>query len=123
VYNLIGSFLSNTSGILKPESYSTDGSTFTAGNINMLTGQTSTNVTSTTWNTNTGGSAATISCARGPIILDWMSLKDITATGGAVFFAGANSTNVSGNTGLKFTGPVTNAGGGAAYSASHHQKF
>ena len=54
-YNLIGSFLSNTNGILQPESYSTDGSTFAAGNINMLTGQTSTAVNSTIWNTNVGG--------------------------------------------------------------------
>jgi hypothetical protein len=32
-------------------------------------------------------------------------LKDNTATGGATFYAGANSTNVSGNTGWTFTAP------------------
>jgi hypothetical protein len=33
---------------------------------------------------------------------DYVSLKDSTASGGAAFFAGPNSTNVSGNTGWTF---------------------
>jgi hypothetical protein len=32
-----------------------------------------------------------------------MRIQDITGTGGAGFYMGANSTNVSGNTGLTFT--------------------
>jgi hypothetical protein len=55
------------------------------------------------------GSAATISCAFGTASSDYLSLKDSAATGGASFFAGANTTNVSGNTGWTFSAP-TNAG-------------
>jgi hypothetical protein len=51
------------------------------------------------------GSAATISKSSGTVSLDYMSIKDSTATGGASFYAGANSTNVSGNTGWTFTAP------------------
>lgn len=51
------------------------------------------------------GSAATISKASGTVSVDYMSIKDSTATGGATFYAGANSTNVSGNTGWTFTAP------------------
>ena len=51
----------------------------------------------------TGGSPATISKASGLVRGDYLSLQDLTATGGAVFSAGANSTNVSGNTGWTFT--------------------
>lgn len=51
----------------------------------------------------TAGTHATLSCASGIISCDWLSLKDSTATGGAVFYAGANSTNVSGNVGWLFT--------------------
>lgn len=51
------------------------------------------------------GSAFTFTKAGGivGIGVDYMSLKDSTATGGATFYAGANSTNVSGNTGWSFT--------------------
>lgn len=52
----------------------------------------------------TGGSAATISKAGGRVQADYVSLQDMTATGGAVFSAGANSTLVSGNSG--WTGPA-----------------
>lgn len=53
----------------------------------------------------TGGSPATISKASGLVRGDYLSLQDLTATGGAVFNAGplTNSTNVSGNTGWTFT--------------------
>lgn len=55
--------------------------------------------------TTAGGSPATISVASGIVSADYLSLKDSTATGGATFYAGANSTNVSGNTGWTFTAP------------------
>lgn len=48
------------------------------------------------------GTPAIISKTSGNVSLDYMSIKDSTATGGAVFYAGANSTNVSGNTGWFF---------------------
>ncbi|MGZ5799246.1 MAG: hypothetical protein ACXWJZ_01275, partial [Burkholderiaceae bacterium] len=51
----------------------------------------------------TGASAATISKASGLINYDFVTLQDLTATGGAVFSAGANSTNTSGNTGWAFS--------------------
>jgi hypothetical protein len=52
-----------------------------------------------------GASPATISCASGTISVDYMSIQDSAATGGATFYAGANSTNVSGNTGWIFSAP------------------
>ena len=58
-----------------------------------------------TIDTNSGGSAATISKAAGTVIADYLSLKDSAATGGATFYAGVNSTNVSGNSGWIFAGP------------------
>ena len=58
-----------------------------------------------TIDTTVAGSAATLSCASGTVSCNYLSLKDSTATGGASFYAGANSTNVSGNTGWTFTAP------------------
>ena len=56
----------------------------------------------------TAGTAATISKASGTVSCNYVSLKDSTATGGATFFAGTGSTNVSGNTGWSFTAaPLT----------------
>lgn len=49
------------------------------------------------------GSAATFSIASGDVLCEFLSLKDITATGGATFYAGSQSTNVSGNSGWSFT--------------------
>ncbi|MDO8529971.1 MAG: hypothetical protein Q7S10_00980, partial [bacterium] len=57
------------------------------------------------------GSAATLSKASGTVSEDYMSIKDSTATGGASWYAGANSTNVSGNTGWTFTAPGVTIGG------------
>jgi hypothetical protein len=51
------------------------------------------------------GSAATISKAAGVVSCDYLSVKDSTALGGANWYAGANSTNVSGNTGWIFAIP------------------
>jgi len=62
----------------------------------------------------TGGSAATIiKSGGGTITTDYMSIQDITlsTTNSPVWYAGANSTNVSGNTNITFTGPP----GGAVY--------
>lgn len=76
-----------------------------------LTSGTTTTVTSLTTNGSLGnlaklqstsaGSAATISKSSGTVNVEYMSIKDSTATGGATFRA-ANSTNVSGNTGWLF---------------------
>jgi hypothetical protein len=53
----------------------------------------------------TSGTTATLSKSSGTVSVDYVSLKDITATGGATYYAGANSTNVSNNTGWTFTAP------------------
>lgn len=53
------------------------------------------------------GSPWTISSAGPLISRDFLSIQDSSATGGAYWFAGANSTNVSGNTGWVFTGIPT----------------
>jgi len=49
----------------------------------------------------TAGTPFTISKASGTVTVDYWSIKDCTATGGATFNA-TNSTNVSGNTGWTF---------------------
>lgn len=49
------------------------------------------------------GTQATLSKASGNVCSDFLSLKDSNATGGASWFAGAHSTNVSGNAGWTFT--------------------
>ena len=54
---------------------------------------------------NSAGSATTLSKSSGTVSCDYLSLKDSAATGGASWYAGANSTNVSGNTGWIFTAP------------------
>jgi hypothetical protein len=47
--------------------------------------------------------ARTLTKTSGTISLNYMSIQDSTATGGAAWYAGANSTNVSNNTGWVFT--------------------
>lgn len=53
----------------------------------------------------TAGKAWILKCTSGTISWDYVSLKDSKAEGGATFYAGANSTNVSGNSGWTFTAP------------------
>ena len=68
------------------------------------------------------GSAATISCASGVIAGDYLSLKDSTVTGGAVFNPGIHSTDVSGNRGWRFAPnlelPFTDGSGTIAADSS-----
>lgn len=56
-----------------------------------------------TINSSTGGTPATLSKASGTVSSDYLTIQDSTATGGAAWYAGANSDNVSGNTGWIFT--------------------
>ena len=59
----------------------------------------------------TAGVPALLSKASGTVSSNYLSLKDSTATGGATWYAGANSTNVSGNLGWIFSSaPATNTG-------------
>ena len=60
----------------------------------------------------TAGTAATLSKSSGTVSSNYLSLKDSAATGGAAWYAGTTSTNVSGNSGWIFTAPpVVTAGG------------
>lgn len=56
-----------------------------------------------TFQSTTGGQTWTISSATGTFNENYISLQDSIATGGGTFYAGAQSTNVSGNTGWIFT--------------------
>lgn len=51
---------------------------------------------------NEGGKSFTFSKASGVVSLDFLELTDSHAGGGALWYAGANSLNVSGNEGWKF---------------------
>jgi hypothetical protein len=54
------------------------------------------------------GTAATLSLASGTVRGQDLSLQDSTATGGAVWYAGATSVDISNNTGWIFDGvPLT----------------
>jgi len=53
------------------------------------------------------GTAATLSKPNGIVSADYLSLKDSAATGGASWYAGTHSTNVSGNSGWIFGAPST----------------
>lgn len=57
------------------------------------------------------GVARTLTKTSGVVAVDYLSIRDSTATGGAAWYAGANSTNVSNNTGWIFTA-APSAGGG-----------
>jgi hypothetical protein len=81
---------------------------FTSSQTATITG--SFNVSGTVGNlvtitSSTSSIAATLSKSSGTINSNYLSLKDSTATGGAVWYAGSASTNVSNNTGWIFSGP------------------
>jgi hypothetical protein len=58
-----------------------------------------------TINSSISGTAATLSLASGTVADNYLSIKDSTATGGATWYAGANSTNVSNVSGWIFANP------------------
>ena len=63
-----------------------------------------------TINCTSAGTQATVSKSSGTVSCDYLSIKDSAATGGATWNAGANSTNVSNNTGWIFTAPPGGTG-------------
>lgn len=92
----------NISNLTNPTTLTlTAGTTQTVSNFNL--NGTAGNIV--TINSTVAGSPATISKTSGIVSCDYLSIKDNTATGGASWYAGANSTNVSGNTGWIFTAP------------------
>ena len=79
---------------------------FTSGNT----------ITVSNWNVNgtagnlvtigaTSTGAATLSKSSGVVSSNYLSISHSTATGGATWYAGANSSNVTGNSGWIFTNP------------------
>ena len=60
-----------------------------------------------TINSSTASTQATVSKSSGTVSVDYVSIIDSNAAGGASWYAGANSTNVSNNTGWIFTAPPT----------------
>jgi len=103
---------SNTFGDIT-NTYSATGATtilFTSGTTQTVAAFTAVGTSGKllTLNAVTSGSAFTLSKSGGTVSSDYLSLKDSTATGGAGWYAGANSTNTSGNTGWIFAAaPVT----------------
>ncbi len=98
--------------------------TFTAGStqtISAIFTATGTLGNVITINSSVGGTPATLTKSSSSVSGDYLSLQDSAATGGATWYAGANSTNVSGNTGWIFAAPpvtVVSAGGGNSKTAS-----
>lgn len=93
--------------------YSATGAT----TITLAANQTVSNFTATgtsgkvlTLNSSVAGTARTLTKTSGTVSVDYMSIRDSTATGGATWYAGANSTNVSNNTGWIFTAAPTSTG-------------
>ena len=87
--------------------------TFTAATTQTVTNW---NVSGTAGNlvtiiSSTAGVPALLSKASGVVSSDYLSLKDSTALGGAAWYAGANSTNVSSNLGWIFTAPPATSNG------------
>jgi autotransporter-associated beta strand protein len=75
---------------------------FTAGTTQTINGTFSATGTAgnvITMQSTSAGSAFTLSKSSGTVSADYISLQDSTATGGAIWLPGLNSTNVSGNTG------------------------
>lgn len=102
-----GSVTFNTLDIGAPKSVtfsSTD--TFTVTNFNAI-GSPGNLITI---NASIAGTPAMLSKASGVVACDYLSLQDSTATGGATWYAGANSTNVSGNTGWLFSSAASRGG-------------
>ena len=56
------------------------------------------------------GTARTLTKSGGIVSVNFVSIRDSTATGGATWYAGSNSTNVSNNTGWIFTDAPLNSG-------------
>jgi len=78
-----------------------------------------------TVNASTGGTAATLTRAFGVTSVDFLSIQDSTANGNGVWYAGANSTSVSGNTGWNFSTPAGKywVGGTATWDATVGTKW
>lgn len=59
-------------------------------------------------NSSSSGVSATLSKSSGTVSSNYLTIKDSAAGGGATWYAGVNSVNVSGNSGWIFTGTSSN---------------
>jgi hypothetical protein len=63
-----------------------------------------------TINSSAAGTRASLSKSSGTVSVGYLSIQDSNATGGAGWYAGTTSTNVSNNVGWAFTAPPTPGG-------------
>ena len=122
-YNMLTYTVAGSTGQLNITGSNTMGIAFSdITNARTLAFTAGTTTTITTWNVNgTAGklmsvnsitaATHTLTKASGTISSDYLSLTNSIATGGAAWYAGANSTNVSGNTGWIFSAAPTGSTG------------
>lgn len=82
--------------------------TFTAGTVQTIQGALTCSGASGSMialNSSTAGTPATLSKADGNVAADYLTLQDIAAGGGARWYAGRHSQNISGNSGWIFDDP------------------
>lgn len=91
---------------------------FTAGTTyTILTDFIPSNGTNVITLTSTSSTNFTLSKASGYVVCNYLTISDSTATGGATWFAGDNSTDAGGgNTGWIFTGPAISHNDGVSVS-------
>jgi hypothetical protein len=65
----------------------------------------------------------TLSKSSGVVSCDYMSITNSIATGGATWYAGANSTDGGGNSGWIFTAPPAASGGASGNTFIGSDKF
>jgi hypothetical protein len=109
-----GNITFNTISSNKTVAHTLNFSTSGTGNVTNF------NITGTAGNVVTLGSNLTptpfiISKSSGIVSSDYLRIQDSIATGGATWYAGANSTNVSGNTGWIFTAPPAATGNTSSF--------
>ena len=69
-----------------------------------------------TINSSSAGTQASLSKTSGTVSVGFLSIRDSNATGGAGWYAGTTSTNVSNNTGWIFTAPSGYTAGGLFFA-------
>jgi hypothetical protein len=98
--------------IYAPALNNTDSNEFESGKTFTITGSFTTNASANhlcDMKSKTGGVSFTLSKSSGTVICDYLILIDSAASGGAAWYAGSHSQNVSGNSGWVFADP----GGGS----------
>ena len=95
--------------------------TFTASSTQTFTAFTLSGILGSlvTINSSTPGTRAILSKASGTVSVNYLSIQDSNATGGAGWYAGTTSTNVSNNLGWIFTAPPV----GGAYAGNFFAFF